>query len=153
MDTPTWLDETELRAWKGVALVGLQMNAELGRRLAWRGYSFADYLVLASLSDDPDGKRRVIELSTELGWEKSRLSHHVAKMATRGLVTKERCRDDQRGTFVVLAPAGRELVAAAAPAHVRDVRELFLEALSPAQIRALADAAAAILAHLDATLP
>ena len=52
--------------------------------------------------------------------------------------------------FVVLTPAGRDSIEAAAPDHVDEVRRSFLDALSPSQVEALAGITAAVLRHLDA---
>ncbi len=151
-DTP-WLNEDELRAWKGVSLMNLQLQARLGRRLAVHGLSYQDYLVLVSLSDQPDGRRRVTELSEELGWEKSRLSHHLSRMCERGLVTKEPCPSDQRGIFAILTERGRSTLATAAPDHVRDVRHYFFRGLSRADVAALADVAEHVMKNLSDESP
>ena len=67
----------------------MRLEGELARQLAAdSGLSYPDYLVLVALTDRPDGRMRLFELAGVLGWEKSRLSHHVARMATRGLVKK-----------------------------------------------------------------
>jgi DNA-binding MarR family transcriptional regulator len=146
--TTPWLTQDELRAWKGLSLMQLQLQARLGRCLGEHGLSYQDYLVMASLSDRDDGRLRVVELSDELGWEKSRLSHHIARMCERGLVRKEPCPSDQRGIFVVLTDDGRRALHDAAPDHVRDVRRYFVRHLSPAQLNTLADIAGVILEKL-----
>jgi uncharacterized protein YeaO (DUF488 family) len=57
-----------------------------------------DVVVLVALTDLPEGRLRRFELGPMLGWEKSRLSHHVARMVERRLVKKERCDDDRRAS-------------------------------------------------------
>src|ERR1700731_949264 len=98
-----------------MSLMQLQLQARLGRRLGEHGLSYQDYLVLATLSDHPDGQRRVVELSDELGWEKSRLSHHITRMCERGLVAKVPCTSDQRGIYVQLTEHGRHTLEESAP--------------------------------------
>ena len=147
-ETTPWLNEAELRVWKGLSLMQLQLQARLGRRLGAHGLSYQDYLVMASLSDRPDGRMRVVELSDELGWEKSRLSHHIARMCARGLVTKEPCPSDQRGIFVILSDLGRATLADAAPDHVRDVRRYFLRGLSSEQLATLSHVVDTVAANL-----
>ena len=39
-------------------------------------------------------------------WEKSRTSHHIARMVKRGLVVRDKCPEDGRGTFVVVTDGG-----------------------------------------------
>ncbi|MDA8355659.1 MAG: MarR family winged helix-turn-helix transcriptional regulator, partial [Actinomycetota bacterium] len=85
-----------------------------------------------------------------LGWEKSRLSHQVARMSGRGLVKKERCGEDRRGAFVVITETGQRAIEAAAPHHVAMVRRLFIDPLSSGQLDAITSAAEKVLAVLDA---
>jgi len=128
----------------------LQLGARLGRGTAAHGLSYQDYLVLAALSDRPGGRCRVTELADDLGWEKSRGSHHLSRMCSRGLVQKEPCPTDLRGTNVAITPKGRDAIAAAAPDHVALVRELFVDVLSDEQLRAVDGVARQVLRGLDA---
>lgn len=132
-----WLDDDERDAWRGLQLMQLQLTARLNRDLADSGLSFQDYTVLASLTDAPDGRMRAFELGETLGWEKSRLSHHISRMEDRRLVAREKCPTDLRGSFVVITAAGRAAIEAAAPGHVAAVRRLFVDRLSSEQIRVL----------------
>ena len=143
-----WLDERELAAWKGFTLMHLQLNARLSRSLSESGISFQDYAVLATLCDEPEGRTRLVELGRELGWEKSRVSHHVTRMCARGLVTKERCTTDQRGAWVVLTEHGRAESARVAPRHVAEVRDLFIDRLSEPQLAAITAVSRRVLARL-----
>ena len=149
-DTP-WLDDREQRAWRAFQLMQMRLEFELARRLAAdSGLSYPDYTVLVALTEQADGRVRAFELARVLGWEKSRLSHHVTRMAARGLVERERCPSDRRGAFVVVTPRGRREIAAAAPGHVRAVRDLFVDRIPPAQLDAIGDAAEIVLARLEA---
>jgi DNA-binding MarR family transcriptional regulator len=144
-----WLDEREQTAWRGLLQLHAQLTAELARRLASESpLSYPDYEVLVVLTDRPDGRLRVFELAEALGWEKSRASHHLARMAERGLVKKIPCRTDRRGAFVTATARGRRHLQAAAPGHVAAVRELFVDRLTPAQLDAIAQAADNVLTPL-----
>jgi DNA-binding MarR family transcriptional regulator len=128
----------------------MRLDGEIARQLAGEsGLSYPDYVVLVALTDRPDGRMRLFELARTLGWEKSRLSHHIARMAARGLVDKERCDSDRRGAYVVVTRRGRKEIEAAAPGHVTTVRRLFVDRLTPAQLDAIGDAAETVLAALD----
>lgn len=145
-----WLDEREERAWRALQFMQMRLEGELARQLAaGSGLSYPDYLVLIALTDSDDGRLRLFELAEVLGWEKSRLSHHIGRMAGRGLVRKERCETDRRGAFVAVTPQGRREIAAAAPGHVATVRRLFVDRLSPAQLDAVAEAAETVLDGFD----
>jgi DNA-binding MarR family transcriptional regulator len=128
----------------------MRLDGELARQLAADSrLSYPDYLVLVALTDRPDGRMRLFELAGVLGWEKSRLSHQVGRMADRGLVKKERCDSDRRGAYVVVTKRGRREIEAAAPGHVAAVRRLFVDRLAPDQLEVLGDAAEIVLAILD----
>jgi DNA-binding MarR family transcriptional regulator len=145
-----WLTEREERAWRALQFMQMRLDGELARQLAREsGLSYPDYVVLVALTDRPDGRMRLFELARDLGWERSRASHHIARMTSRGLVTKEPCTDDRRGSFVVVTPRGRSEIEAAAPGHVAAVRRLFVERLTAEQLDALGAAAEAVLAGLD----
>ena len=144
-----WLDEDELRAWRNLQVMQNQLSAVLGRELLERSsLSYVDYLVLAALTDRPDGRMRAFELGRELGWEKSRLSHHISRMAERGLVEKQKCTEDRRGAHVAITNAGRKAIQAAAPDHVASVRRRFVDRLTKQQIRVLGDISGTVLAGL-----
>lgn len=152
MEKVRWLDEREARAWRALQLMQMRLEGELARQLAGQaGLSYPDYVVLAALTDRPDGRMRLFELARDLGWEKSRVSHHIARMAQRGLVKKERCAADGRGAFVVVTRRGRKEIDAAAPGHVDAVRRLFIDRLTPGQLDAVGAAAETVLAALDET--
>jgi DNA-binding MarR family transcriptional regulator len=144
-----WLTEREERAWRALQRMQLQVNAVLARRLAAdSSLSYQDYVVLVALTDEDAGRLRLFELGELLGWEKSRLSHHLARMVDRGLVRKEQCRTDRRGAFVSVTARGRRAIEAAAPGHVAAVREVVIDRLTPAQLDALGEASEAVLAGL-----
>ncbi len=138
-------------AWRALSLMHRQLIAALGCELATVGLSYPDYSVLAALAERGDGRARVVELGDQLGWEKSRASHHVSRMHERGLVNKERCPTDHRGSYVVLTAEGRRAVERAAPVHARVVRRHFVDLVTPAQLRTVRDVADVVLARLAAT--
>jgi DNA-binding MarR family transcriptional regulator len=150
MEAVNWLDAREERAWRALQFMQMRLEGALARQLAAEsGLSYPDYVVLVALTDQADGRLRLFELGEVLGWEKSRLSHHVARMASRGLVKKKPCDTDRRGAYVVVTARGRREIEAAAPGHVAAVRRLFIDQVSPAQLEVITDAAETVLAGLD----
>ena len=154
MSQAQWLDEREERAWRALMVMQDGLTEFLERQLRSRsGLSNADYQVLAHLSEAPDGRLRPFELGALLRWEKSRLSQHLGRMQNRELLSRERCADDQRGMVVTITPRGRELIEAAAPHHVADVRAAFIDQLTPQEMDLLVkvgDKVRARLAELNA---
>ncbi len=146
MEEVRWLDEREQRAWRALQFMEMRLNARLASELAAvSDLSYAEYTVLVALTDRAGDRMRIFELGAILGWEKSRVSHQIARMAERGLVAKEKCGDDRRGAYVVASEGGRRAIEAAAPHHVATVRRLFVDRLTPAELDALAGAAEKVL--------
>lgn len=144
-----WLNEREERAWRGFVNLQQQVRRRIARELQRNaGLSEADYEVLVRLSEAPDGRLRPYELGRATQWEKSRLSHHLSRMTERGLVERQFCPTDSRGSFVALTDEGRAAIAAAAPQHVEDVRRWFIDVLSAEQLDALAEISATVLENL-----
>ncbi len=149
MPEARWLDDREARAWRGYQAMTDQLNALLQQRLSRHtGLSLSDYAVLVYLSESGEDRLRAYELGAALGWEKSRLSHHLRRMETRGLIERRTCTDDGRGLWVLLTPEGRKAIEQAAPFHVEDVRSLLIDQLTPEQLEALAEISEKVLAAL-----
>jgi len=147
-----WLTEEEQRAWRGLLRMTAQLNARANRLLLQEyGISLADYEVLVALSEAPEGQLRVFEVADALAWEQSRVSHQLARMQRRGLITREGCATDARGAFAVLTTAGRAAIERAAPAHVEQVRQLVFDELSHEQVSGLTEITTRVLDRLAAT--
>lgn len=144
-----WLNDTEARAWRGYRAMRGLLDLRLARDLARDcGLSEPDYDVLSTLGETDGNRMRLTELAAHMLWSNSRLSHHIARMEQRGLVTRDPCPDDGRGSLVTLSPAGRAAVEAAAPKHVGSVREHFIDLLSDDDLQTLADVAERVVAKL-----
>lgn len=144
-----WLDDEEQRTWRSVLAMHDDLMAALAQGLkAHSDLSASDYAVLANLSEAPDGVLRARELRCLLRWEKSRLAHQIRRMEDRGLVRRDACLDDARAPLVSITDEGRATIAAAAPTHVAQVRELFFDVLTPAQLATLREAAEAVVARV-----
>jgi DNA-binding MarR family transcriptional regulator len=147
--TPRWLDDRQARAWQAYLqlnrLLFAALEAELLRRA---GLSGTDYQVLVPLSEAPGGVLRARELGAEIGWDRSRLSHHVGRMEKRGLVRREECSEDARGTMVRLTTAGRAAIEGAAPEHAESVHRHFFDLVSDEELETLATVFDRVLENL-----
>jgi DNA-binding MarR family transcriptional regulator len=128
------------------ALLDLQIARDLA---ADSQLSEADYDVLSTLSETKDHRRRLNDLATSMLWSKSRLSHHISRMEGRGLVRREDCETDARGSFIVLTSDGMRAIKTAAPPHVESVRRHFLDLLSEDQIDVLGHISQTVVTHLS----
>jgi DNA-binding MarR family transcriptional regulator len=139
MAIPRWLDERQQRLWQGYLHVNQDLMAVLEQQLTREsGLSGADYRVLVPLSQARDGLLRARDLGAEIGWDRSRLSHHLRRMENRGLITREECAVDARGLMVRLTDTGRRAIEEAAPGHAESVRRYFFDLLSYDEIETLA---------------
>ena len=73
------------------------------------------------------------DLADATSQSRSRLSHQISRMEKRGLVRRDDCEGDKRGTFAVLTKAGFQAIERVAPYHVENVRRHFIDRLSARQ--------------------
>jgi DNA-binding MarR family transcriptional regulator len=144
MDGPRWLTDQQLTAWRAFSVMQLQLTSLLDRELRRFGLSYADYVVLAALSET-DGRMDMADLRAVLGWEKSRLSHQLRRMQGRDQVARRPHPDDGRQVVVEITDTGRAAIGRAAPDHVAVVRRYVIEPLSSAQLEALGTASRIVL--------
>lgn len=135
--TPT---APQLRIWRDFIETVADIQSELGRRLQEdSGLSPADYSVLLALSDQKARELRSSELALAIGWERSRLSHHLGRMERRGLIRRDDCATDNRGAVIVLTEDGATAFRRSNPAHLRAIHELFVHRLDDEQLRMVDD--------------
>lgn len=146
-----WLDEREVRAWRGFLHMRTELMAHLAQHLGrTTGLTEADFAVLVNVSEAAGGRIRSRDLCRVLQWDRSRLSHQIARMEARGTVERAPCLDDARGFDIVLTDAGLAALKAAAPVHLSAVRHCFADLLSAEQLDVLGDISEVIAGHLAA---
>jgi DNA-binding MarR family transcriptional regulator len=143
----------ELAIWRALVDTTAELRRILGAQLLQEtSLSPADYQVLLPLSE-ADGRRlRSSELAAAIDWERSRLSHHLARMQGRGLIRRDDCATDNRGAEVSLTDDGARMFRAATAPHTRAIKKHFADALTPEQFEALADILQALQNHLHPEL-
>ena len=132
------LDPAEMAAWRAVIESSQRLLTQLEDDLRETSeLSFADYHVLVLLSEAPRRRLRMGELANKLIFSPSRLTYHVGTMEKRGLVARQPCPEDRRGSEAVLTEAGLRALRDAAPHHLRSVRRHFVDALDDAELAEL----------------
>lgn len=148
------LDERELGSWKGFLRTHQRIVARLDAELIERhDLPLTSYEVLMQLADAADGQMRMSAIADGLLLSRSGLTRLVDRLERRGLVDREPCPDDARGTLAVLTPSGRERIEAARPDHLAGVRRHFLDLLGTGEQEELAELWRRIGAELDESLP
>ena len=147
-DAP-WLTRTQAQTWRAYMGLSLQMTYEMNRQLSEDAdLSLADYSVLVALADSPDGRRGLTDLASEIGWERSRLSHHLKRMCARGLTERHPSTTDGRATDARLTPAGRDALESAAAGHVDLVQRLFFAPLTEQDVVSLGEVLDRLRIHM-----
>lgn len=124
------LTPDQQRAWLAYMRVQLRLTYEMNRQLqADSNLSLPDYDVLNALRYAAGGRMRITALAAQIGWERSRLSHHVRRLEKRGLVECRLAPADRRATEVTLSDEGWDEITRASSGHIDLVRRLFFEGL------------------------
>lgn len=144
-----WLDEDEQIAWRAFYGAATLLIDRLDRELQHdAGMPHAYYEILVVLSEAPGRSLRMSELAVLTRSSRSRLSHAVTKLESRGWVKRRDCDDDKRGQFADLTEAGFAAIEAAAPGHVETVRSHLFDPLTPEQVEQLRQISEAITGTL-----
>jgi DNA-binding MarR family transcriptional regulator len=139
----------ELRIWRVFIETAEELRSVLAGRLqSESGLSAGDYAVMLALAEAEDRCLRSSDLAAHIGWERSRLSHHLGRMERRELIRRQDCATDSRGAEIILTPVGAEAFRRSTPPHLHAIRELFVDALTPDQLTAAGEIANALHAHL-----
>ncbi|MET4620757.1 DNA-binding MarR family transcriptional regulator [Arthrobacter sp. 2762] len=143
----------ELAIWREYVETSEDIKQAMAAGLqATSGVSPGDYSVLLALSEADGHRLRSSALAEGIGWERSRLSHHLGRMESRGLVCRKKSGNDNRGAVVELTDDGARTFRASSAPHLRLVRELFIDALSPEDLDALAEIIKRLRRHLGEVL-
>ncbi len=145
-----WLDDDQQQAWRHVVGLFMTLPAAIENDLQRNaGLSLYEYLVLAALSETPEGTLQMSDLAHQANSSLSRLSHLISRLQKRGWVTKRPSENDRRASTVMLTAAGEKKIRGAAPGHAQLVQELVVEPLSPVQLQQLGEGAATVVQAID----
>lgn len=145
-----WLDGEQTQAWLSVWSMMVWLPARLDAQLRRdSGLTHPEYHALSQISMAPDRTVRLSELATVANMTLSHLSRVVSRLERAGWVRRAPDPDDGRYTLASLTDAGWTRVQEAAPGHVEAVRRYVFDALTPDQARALGEAAAVIVEHIN----
>jgi DNA-binding MarR family transcriptional regulator len=140
------LSRRELAAWRGLLRTHARVLAALDAELEQaHGLAVPEYEVLLVLTQCGDQHLRMSELADAALLTRSGMTRLVDRLEKQGLVRRERCPADGRGTYAVITPEGAAAFAAARPTHIAGVRRLFLDPLKKKEQRLLAEAFGVVL--------
>lgn len=132
------LNNTEMACWRSFIESSQRLINQLEEDLrASSELSLPDYHVLVLLSEAPRQRLRMGELAGKLVFSPSRLTYQISTMERRGLVARESCPADRRGSEAVLTAAGLLALRDAAPHHLESVRGHLMDDLDEAEMACL----------------
>ena len=133
--TTRWLTPGEQRAWRAYLAATLLVEDAIDRQLQQdAGMPHLYYSILANLSEVPEQQLRMTDLAERTKITRSRLTYAVTRLEKDGLVLRENCRWDKRGSIAALTEEGMTVLEGAAPGHVETVRSVLFDRLSPEQV-------------------
>jgi DNA-binding MarR family transcriptional regulator len=131
------LDDDRMGAWQAFLTAHAAVTDVLDRELEQgRQLPLTWYDVLIQLQER-GGRARMQELARSILFSKSGLTRLIDRMEKAGVVRREACSDDARGTYAVITAAGRRTLARARPVHHRGIEQHFARHLTDAEARAI----------------
>ena len=122
------LSTEELGAWRGLLRVHSALVKALDAELLdGHDLPLTSYEVLINLQAAPDKRRRMAELADGVLLSRSGMTRLVDRLEKEGLLVRDPCVSDGRGTFAVLTDKGEALLSEARRTHLDGVRERFLK--------------------------
>jgi DNA-binding MarR family transcriptional regulator len=128
----------EIAAWRGLVRVEGAVRRELDAALRGaEGLSLWDFAVLRALAGARGRSLRMTELAAAVDYTPSGLTRLVERLERGGLVRRDPCPEDGRGSVATLTQDGRRRFARARRTHVACVRAHFLERCSDEELAVL----------------
>jgi DNA-binding MarR family transcriptional regulator len=129
----------ELAAWRGLLRVHSALVKALDAELlAGHELPLTSYEVLINLQAAPGRRRRMAELADGVLLSRSGMTRLVDRLEREGLIERDPCTDDGRGTYAVLTDKGDALLQRARRTHLDGVRDRFLRHFEPDELHTLA---------------
>ena len=112
-----------------------------------------EYSVLLMTDRAGEAGIRPSVLAHRVVFSRSRLTHTMKRLESRGLVSRRPCQGDGRGGLVFLTEAGKQLFDEAALVQRDVIRRLFLDDITPEEIDMLTGMFTRVSARIDADTP
>lgn len=110
------------------ALLARRLDAELR---AETGLSLFEYSALLQLAEAPERRRRMNELADGILLTRGGVTRLIERLEEDGLVERDQCVSDGRGTDAILTEAGLERLRAASQVHLRGIETYYMDRVTP----------------------
>ncbi len=146
---PRWLNAEQQRIWRSFLNGVARINERLDAELRSFGLDLGEYEILVHLSEADRHMLRMSDLAERVRQSRSRLTHTISRMESKGLVSRVACPSDRRGVNAIMTEMGYQLLVKAAPSHVDSVRRALVDRVDPADFEALGRAMEAVVRDPD----
>ena len=133
-------DDPRLTAMGLLAETCAGLHAKLAPTFAAHGISPLEFGVLLRLARSPAQRLRMTDLAAQAGLSTSGVTRVVDRLEQSGMVRRETCPSDRRGSFAALTDKGARRLTDVVPDHLADIAKWFTGVLSPGQLAGLLDA-------------
>lgn len=125
-----------MRLLRGHAATRRSLDGQLQRD---HGLTVNDYEALLLLSRADGNRMRRVDLADGLQLTASGVTRLLDGLQNKGLVEKATCSSDARVTYAVLTEGGRRKLEEAACSHVAEIRAVFEERYTSAELATLVE--------------
>ena len=140
MASAKWLNDNEMKAWRGFVTTAAELHRVIESDLAQFGIDGGDYQLLAMLSEAPEHRMQLCELAEILRLSRSGLTRRMEGVVKAKFVERVSAETDRRTAYAHLTDKGYTFLRRIAPAHVKSVRNRLIDHLSENEIKAFGTA-------------
>ena len=128
---PVTARDPRLRGWRDLITAHDLLVRRLDEELRDEaGMSSAEYSALLQLAESPGRRKRMNELADGIILTRGGVTRLIDRLEADGLVERDQCVSDGRGTEAVLTQGGLDRLRAASKVHLRGVSAYYFERLS-----------------------
>ena len=149
MNESASLSEPELETWRTFYSMRRSLDRALDLQLQRDSQvSASEWEILIALDVAPGRRLRITDIAAAISWEKSRVSHLVARMRKRGLLDRTECDRDARSSWIGLTATGRRALLTAMRGHVAAIRRYFFAVLDDEETASIGQISLRILERI-----
>ncbi len=127
-----------VRAWRALLVAHAKTVDRIDRDMVSQGLQpSAAFEVLVELDQAGDKRLRMSELASRVVLSRSGLTRQVDRLERDGLIRRERCPKDRRGSHAVLTETGQQAVEQSWPIYAKGIEQHFGRYLSACDQEAL----------------
>jgi len=126
-------------AWEALFRAQVSVMRTLSAEFPSRDISFTEYDVLFNLSRQPGRRLRLRDLNRHILLTQPSVSRLVDRLASQGLLCKERDPSDARGAVICMTDAGYELYRRVATRHAASIARVVGGALDADELARLTE--------------